>query len=112
VARLAWQRAALVALGAVVLAGVGVVAFEQLTGEKLGLAPQGQSSTCSPQPCLNLQNYTLWVSNVTESEGIVRMQITFRNASDSTHAAPEDLQLIDNHHQSSTSVQDPSGCTH
>jgi hypothetical protein len=67
---------------------------------------------CSPQPCLDLQDYTMWVSNVTVADGIVRMNVTFRNLSTATHASPEDLQLVDASKQSSPAIQDVAGCTH
>lgn len=71
-----------------------------------------KSLACSPQPCLDLQDYTIWVSNVTEADGIVRLDVTFRNSSSATHASPEDLQLVDANKQSSPAVQDVAGCTH
>jgi hypothetical protein len=39
------------------------------------------------------------------------MQITFRNSSDSTHAAPADLELIDSQRHSSPASFDLPGCT-
>lgn len=101
----------------VVPAAVGILAvvalvFLQVQGQRLnGGTGQSHSLRCSPQPCLNLQNYTLWVSNVTESIGIVRMQITFQNGSDSMHAAPEDLHLVDAQGHDSPGIQNVTGCT-
>ena len=110
--RPAWQSRGLVVLGILAIVTVALVAIVQFAGRRAGIGLQRQTTACSPQPCLDLNNYTLWVSDVTESEGIVRMQVTFRNASDSTHAAPKDLQLIDAKQHSWPAIQDPPGCTH
>lgn len=67
---------------------------------------------CSPAPCANLQGYTLWVANINVKDNLATMQITFRNSSDSTHAGPEDLLLIDSMKHSSPPVFDTPGCTH
>jgi hypothetical protein len=66
---------------------------------------------CTPAPCANLQGYTLWVTNLDLQGDRVTMQITFRNSSDSTHAAPEDLVLIDSQRQTSRPVFDAPSCT-
>jgi hypothetical protein len=89
-----------------------VVAFIALAQ---GVAPGGsvaKSLACSPQPCLDVQDYTMWVSNVTVDGEMVRMNVTFRNSSAATHASPEDLQLVDANKQSSPAIQDAPGCTH
>jgi hypothetical protein len=107
-----WARLALFGAGGAFLALLGTVAFIALAQ---GVAPGGsviKSLACSPQPCLDVQDYTLWVSNVTVGAQMVRMNVTFRNASPATHASPEDLQLVDANKQSSPAVQDVSGCTH
>jgi hypothetical protein len=107
-----WTRLALFGGGGLLLAILGTVAFIALAQ---GVAPGGatvKSLACSPQPCLDVQDYTLWVSNVAVADGIVRMNVTFRNASAATHASPEDLQLVDANKQSSPAIQDPAGCTH
>lgn len=110
--RTTWLRRGAIVLGGIALVAIAYLAFRSLTGQPVGL---GASSTktlpCSPQPCLDIQNYTLWVSNVSEDGPLVKMQVTFRNASDSTHAAPEDLRLVDAQGDSSPSVQDDPGCT-
>ena len=67
---------------------------------------------CTPAPCANLHGYTLWVADLNVQGDMVTMQITFRNSSDSTHAAPEDLALIDSRHQTSPAIFDAPGCTH
>ena len=107
-------RWSLVALAGVVIAFVGIAAFIAMAQGTPNPSSGGgtASRACSPKPCLDLQGYTLWVSKVTEADGVVRMQVTFQNASDSTHAAPEDLRLIDSSQQSSPSIQDQPGCSH
>ena len=65
---------------------------------------------CSPAPCANVQGYTLWVSNLTLEGNLVSMQVTFKNSSNSTHASPEDLQLIDSRLHSVGLVTDAPGC--
>ncbi len=65
---------------------------------------------CSPAPCANVQGYTLWVTNLTVHGDVVSMQVVFRNSSDSTHASPEDLQLIDSKQQASGLIVDSPGC--
>jgi hypothetical protein len=107
-----WARLALFGAAGALLALLGTVAFIAL-GQ--GIAPGGsvaKSLACSPQPCLDVQDYTMWVSNVTVDAQIVRMNVTFRNSSPATHASPEDLQLVDANKQSSPAIQDAAGCTH
>lgn len=101
-------------LGAVgtVIAIVGVAAFIAMAN---GIGPGGaevKSLACSPQPCLDVQDYTMWVSNVAVTGGIVRMNVTFRNSSGATHADPSDLELLDASKQSSPAIQDAADCTH
>jgi len=104
----------LIALAGMAVVAVGVVAALQLANPgSLGVGNgQASSGPCSPAPCLNLQGYSLWVSNVTDDGGVLKMRVKFRNSSDSTHAAPEDLTLVDAQHRMSPSVQDAPGCTH
>jgi hypothetical protein len=107
-----WTRLALFGAAGILLAILGTVAFIALAQ---GVAPGGsvvKSLACSPKPCLDVQDYTMWVSDVTVADGIVRMNVTFRNSSAATHASPEDLQLVDANTQSSPAIQDPPGCTH
>jgi len=66
---------------------------------------------CMPAPCANLHGYSLWVTNLDVKGNLVTMQITFRNSSDSTHAAPEDLVLIDSQRQTSRPIFDAPTCT-
>lgn len=65
---------------------------------------------CSPAPCADVQGYTLWVSNLKVENDIVSMQVTYKNSSNSTHASPEDLQLIDSKLHTSGLVTTVPGC--
>ena len=65
---------------------------------------------CSPAPCANLQGYTLWVTKLNVTGDVVSMQVMYLNASGSTHASPEDLQLIDSKQQASGLVTSSPGC--
>lgn len=106
-------RWAVLAVAAVVLLAIGTVTAVQLAAPPSDRGPSGsQSGACSPKPCLNLQGYTMWVADVRVEGDIVRMQVTFRNSSDSTHAAPEDLELINSTNATTRATQDPAGCTH
>jgi hypothetical protein len=106
-----WARWALFGAGATLVVILGVAAF---VGMAHPVVPgsETKSLACSPQPCLDLQDYTMWVSNVAVADGIVRMDITFRNSSAATHADPSDLELLDANKQSSRAIQDAAGCTH
>jgi hypothetical protein len=97
--------------GLVVAAIVALVAYESLKSP-LQVAPNSSLTpeNCSPGPCANVQGYMLWVSNVRVEADLVRMQIKFQNSSSSTHASPEDLQLIDASRQSSGLVTNVTGC--
>jgi hypothetical protein len=66
---------------------------------------------CAPAPCADLRGYTLWVTNLQVQGNLVTMQIMFRNSSSSTHAAPEDLVLVDSQHNQSPTVFDAPSCT-
>jgi hypothetical protein len=107
-----WTPIALFGAGGTLIAILAVAAFIAVAQGIAPGAPGVKSLACSPQPCLDLQGYTIWVSQVTVTDGIVRMNVTFRNSSTATHASPEDLQLVDASKQSSPAIQDASGCTH
>lgn len=70
------------------------------------LAPE----TCSPGPCVDLSGFTIWVSNVKVTNDIVHMTVKFQNSSTATHAAPEDLTLIDSGRRQSIPITDAPGC--
>jgi hypothetical protein len=107
-----WTRLALFAAGAALLAILAVVVFIALARVVVPGGTEVTSLPCSPQPCLDVQDYTMWVSNVRDADGVVRMDVTFRNSSAATHASPEDLQLVDANQQTSTAIQDVAGCSH
>lgn len=65
---------------------------------------------CSPSPCADVQDFTLWASNLKVDGNLVSMQITFKNSSKATHASPGDLTLIDSKQHSSGLVTDAPGC--
>jgi|ERR1700674_4773819 len=69
-----------------------------------------QPQNCSPGPCTSLGGYTLWVSNIHVDNDLVHMTVKFQNSSSSTHASPEDLQLIDASRRSSIPLSDVTGC--
>ncbi len=95
-----------------VVVAVAIAAFVAMQVSFHGPTPNGATPAvnCSPAPCANVQDYTLWVSNVAFDGDLVRMQITFKNASDATHASPEDLELIDSKLHTSGLVTDAAGC--
>jgi hypothetical protein len=101
-----------VGAGLVVAAVVAVAAFMSMQTPFQG--PTATSPVpalaCAPAPCANLQGYTLWVSNLSVNGDVVSMQVLFLNSSDSTHASPEDLQLIDSKQQASSLITDSPGC--
>ena len=105
-------RSGVVALGLLVAAAAAVAAFISMQTRFLSPAASspGPALACSPAPCANVQGYTLWVSNVTVTGDVVSMQVAFKNSSDSTHASPEDLQLIDSKQSSSSLIIDAPGC--
>jgi len=74
-------------------------------------SPLPAAGGCTPAPCADLRGYTLWVANLEVQPDLVKMQVTFRNSSNSTHAAPEDLVLIDSQRNSSLAIFDAAGCT-
>jgi len=99
------------ALAFVVAGFVGVTAYQSLhaplpTSGDTSLAPEN----CSPGPCADVQGYTLWLSNISVNGDLVSMQVRFQNSSPSTHASPEDLQLIDASRHASGLVTDAPGC--
>lgn len=99
------------ALGLLVAAVVGVTAYQSLhaplpASSNTSLTPE----TCSPGPCADVQGFTLWLSDITVNGDLVSMQVKFENSSVSTHASPEDLQLIDASRHASGIVTDAPGC--
>ena len=98
-----------------IAAGVAVFAYGAMMGALNPGSSTGQNETpqpgsCSPGPCLAVQGYTLWVSNVTVEGNLVRMSVRFKNSSNATHASPEDLTLIDASNHTSRIVTDAADC--
>lgn len=106
----------LLGAGLVIAATLAVAAYraDQASGRGSSTTSAGTAgeSACSPAPCADLQGYTLWVSNLRVEGRVVTMQMLFRNASGSTHADPQDLQLLDSQQQRSGPIFDAAGCTH
>jgi hypothetical protein len=102
---------AAVLVGLVIAGLVAIIAYESLQSQ----APASSSTNlkpeaCAPVPCANVQGYILWVTNVGQQGGLVTMQVRFQNSSPSTHASPEDLELIDSSRHSSPLVTNAPGC--
>ena len=113
-----WLAYGGIGAGLVVAAIVAVLAYQSLLVPFDTKGNGGSASTtpapaagCSPSPCADVQGYLLLISNVQTSGDLVSMQVTFRNSSDSTHASPQDLSLIDSSSHSSTLVTGPPGCS-
>jgi hypothetical protein len=101
------------AFGLLIAAGAAIAAFLSLqtSFQSPAASTPLPALACTPAPCANLQGYTLWVSNLTVTGDLVSMQLVFKNASDSTHASPQDLQLIDSKQHASGLVTNSPGCT-
>lgn len=107
-----WVRRSAIAAVLLVAAVVGVIAFQSMRAPletSLGITSPSPEP-CSPAPCRDVQGYTLWVSDVSVQGNLVRMHVRFKNSSDSTHASPEDLQLIDGGKHTYQLVTDGSDC--
>ncbi len=98
-------------LAVVVLVAVAAYGSLQVPFQAPTLSRAVPALGCTPAPCANLHGYTLWVTNLDAQSNLVTMQITFRNASDSTHASPEDLVLIDSQRNTSRPIFDAPSCT-
>jgi hypothetical protein len=100
-----------IAIGLTVAAVVGATAYQALhaplqASNGSPLVPEN----CSPGPCVDVQGFTLWISDIKLDGDIVSMNVTFQNSSAATHASPEDLTLIDTSRHVSGLVTDPPGC--
>jgi hypothetical protein len=91
-----------------------LIAGAAYTALKAPLATQPNSNlnpeNCSPGPCVTLNGYTIWISDVRVQNDIVHMTVKFQNSSVATHASPDDLQLIDTGRRSSIPIADSPGC--
>jgi hypothetical protein len=108
-----WVKFGAVGLGLLIAAVAAIAAFISMQASFQSPAANSPvpALACNPAPCANLQGYTIWVSNLTVAGNLVSMQLVFKNASDSTHASPEDLQLVDSKQHASGLVVDSPGCT-
>jgi hypothetical protein len=101
-----------------IVAGViaaSLVAAAAYTALKTPLSTKPNSNltpeNCSPGPCANLKEYKIWISDVHVENDLVRMTVRFQNSSVSTHASPDDLQLVDAGRRASGLVTDAPNCT-
>jgi hypothetical protein len=92
---------------------LGAAAAAYLSLQTTYESPTGgaDSQPCSPAPCADIRGYVLWVSDVKIEGGVVRMELTFRNASPATHADPADIELQDSQGHADSAVHDAPGCT-
>lgn len=103
-----------IAVAVLVVGTIAVLAYQSLQVPYQAptiASPLPATGGCAPAPCADLRGYTVWVSNLEVQSDLVTMQLTFRNSSNSTHAAPEDLVLIDSQHHPSPAIFDAAGCT-
>ncbi len=100
------------AVGLIAAGGVAVAAFLSAQVPSQGPTASSPASTlaCSPAPCASLQGYTVWISDKAVNGDVVSMQIVFKNSSNSTHASPQDLQLIDAKQHVSGLITNAPGC--
>ena len=98
-------------VGLMVAALVAAAAYTALHAP-LQINPNSNLSpdNCTPGPCANVQGYKIWISNVRLDNDVVRLTVKFQNSSASTHASPDDLQLIDAGRRASSMITDSSGC--
>jgi len=94
-----------------VVIAVAVAAFISMQGPLQLPTASPSPSPCSPQPCADIRGFILWVTDVKTDSGVVSMTLIFRNSSNSTHADPSELQLLDSSGRPSNAVHDAPGCT-
>ena len=101
-----------VAAALLVVVMVAIAAFLAMQVAFQGPRTSGATPAvnCSPAPCANVQGYTLWVADLKVDGHLVSMKVTFKNSSRSTHASPEDLQVIDSKQHTSKVATDVTGC--
>ena len=108
--RLFGYGAAAAALLLVLLIAIAAFLAMQVTFRNPTPSGAVPAANCSPAPCADVQDYTLWVTNLKVDGNLVSMQVTFKNSSSATHASPEDLRLIDSKLHSSGLINDAPGC--
>lgn len=81
-------------VGGVILALV-VVAAAAVVAVRSQMSPPAQGgAACSPRPCADAGGYRMDVTGVQRSDGIVRLQVSFRVSGRSNmHAEPADFRL-------------------
>ena len=100
-----------IGIGLTVAAVVGATAYQALrTPLQVSSNNPLTPDNCSPGPCVDVQGFTLWISDIKVDGDLVSMQVKFRNSSPSTHTSPEDLALIDTSRHVSGLVTDSPGC--
>ena len=108
--RRALIRLAAIGGGVAVIIAVAVAAFISLQTPFQLPTASPSSQPCSPQPCADIRGFSLWVSDVKIDSGLVSMSLKFQNSSNSTHADPSDIQLLDASGHSTNAVHDAPGC--
>lgn len=101
---------AAIGAGLVIVLGVAVAAFVSLKVPLELPTQSAPSAPCIPQPCADVRGFTLWVSNVKTTGGVVSMQLRFKNASAATHADPADVTLLDSQKVGNAPIHDAPGC--
>jgi len=109
--RRALLRYAGIGAAVVIVAAVGVAAFISLQTPFQLPTASPSSQPCSPQPCADIRGFILWVGDVKVDSGVVSMTLTFRNSSNSTHADPSEVQLVDSAGNPSEAIHDAPSCT-
>ena len=109
--RRALLRYAGIGAAVVIVAAVGVAAFISLQTPFQLPTASPSSQPCSPQPCADIRGFILWVGDVKVDSGVVSMTLTFRNSSNSTHADPSEVQLVDSAGNPSGAIHDAPSCT-
>ena len=103
---------AAIAGGVVLVLAVAAAAFLSLKVPLEIPTVSESSAPCAPQPCANVRGFALWVTDLKTDGGVVSMQLTFKNASNSTHVDPADLSLNDSKNAGNAAIYDAPGCTH
>lgn len=104
-------RYAAIGAGAVVILAVAVAAFVSMQKPFQLPTSSETSAPCSPKPCADVRGFVLWVGSLKTDSGLITMTLTFRNSSNSTHADPSEIQLIDGDGRPNDRVTDAPGCT-
>jgi len=107
-----WLQRGAIAAGLLVAGVVAVFAYISMNvpvQQSLGIASPS-TTACTPEPCEDVQGFTLWVSQVSVSGNLVHMTVNFKNSSKATHASPDDLTLIDHSNHTARITTSGSDC--